>query len=445
MCYRALRHLGILLSTAALVLEAFSPSFVLARQKSQVVARDRELAQIMLSNVHDALKKNYYDPSFHGVDIDERLKKYSAEIKSANTIQAAFRLVEAYLVGLNDSHTRFIPPPNSKWIAYGFRFEMIGDKCFIIALRPGSDAAQKLKLGDQILSLDGYAVNRADLWQLKYYLDLLPPRQTTDFTLRDPTGKIRQENVIAELQELPARHPSSPSLSRMHIESWQHNIRSRSAEKGDVFIWKFASFNEEEASVGHMLGETRKHKALILDLRENPGGSRDNLAFLTGGLFDRNVNIANEVARKRQKPLVAKTHGHSAFTGQLTVLIDSGSASASEILARVVQLEHRGIVIGDRSAGSVMLGQLFPFWGGPGLGVNYGAEITVADVIMSDGKSLEHVGVSPDVLLVPTAEDVADGRDPVLSRAANLAGIKLDPISAGKLFPVEWPSPEPPE
>jgi carboxyl-terminal processing protease len=417
----------------------------MAQQQPQAVARDREFAQIMLSNVHDALKKNYYDPSFHGVDVDQRFKKYSVEIKNASTIQATFRLVEAYLVGLNDSHTVFIPPPNSKRITYGFRFEMIGDKCFITALRPDSDAAQKLKLGDQILSLDGYAVNRADLWQLEYYLNLLPPRQTTDFTLRDPSGRTRKESVIAVLQELPSRHPYSPSLSRMHVESWQHKIRSRSVEKGDVFIWKFASFSEEEASISHMLGEARKHKALILDLRENPGGFRDNLVFLMGGLFDHDVTIANETTRKRQKPLVAKTHGHSAFTGQLTILIDSRSASASEILARVVQIEHRGVVIGDRSAGSVMLGQFFPLSAESGLGISYGAEITVADMIMSDGKSLEHVGVSPDVLMIPTEEDLAECRDPVLARAADLSGIKLDSISAGKLFPVEWPSPEPSE
>ena len=57
---------------------------------------------------------------------------------------------------------------------------------------------------------------------------------------------------------------------------------------------------------------------------------------------------------------------------------------------------------------------------------------------MSDGQSLEHVGVVPDELLLPTAEDLASKRDPVLARALNLAGAKVDDAKAGMLFPVEW-------
>ena len=130
------------------------------------------------------LKHNYFDPSFHGIDIDERYKKYIEQLKNAKSIPDAYRVIEAYLAGLNDSHTIFIPPPNSNHVAYGFRLKMIGDQCFITDVRPASDAAKKLRPGDQVLSLDGYTLNRNDLWQLEYYLYRLPPRLTTAFTVR---------------------------------------------------------------------------------------------------------------------------------------------------------------------------------------------------------------------------------------------------------------------
>ena len=122
------------------------------------------------------------------------------------------------------------------------------------------------------------------------------------------------------------------------------------------------------------------------------------------------------------------------------MLVDARSASASEILARVVQLEHRGTVIGDKSAGRVMEAKHYRESTGVSMGPVFGFSVTDANLIMADGKSLEGTGVVPDEILLPTKEDLAAGRDPVLTRAAELAGSKLDPDAAGKLFPFEWPS-----
>jgi C-terminal processing protease CtpA/Prc len=68
----------------------------------------------------------------------------------------------------------------------------------------------------------------------------------------------------------------------------------------------------------------------------------------------------------------------------------------------------------------------------------YGANVTDADIIMSDGVSLEGAGVTPNLVLLPQAADLRAHQDPVLSGAASLLGLKLDPGEAGKLFPFKW-------
>jgi C-terminal processing protease CtpA/Prc len=104
-----------------------------------------------------------------------------------------------------------------------------------------------------------------------------------------------------------------------------------------------------------------------------------------------------------------------------------------------VQIQKRGRVIGDRSAGAVMTSRGFPHTLGTELGGNvsfttYGNSITIADLKMADGLSLEKVGVTPDETVLPTAADLAAGRDPVLARAITLLGGTMTPEQAGKFY-----------
>lgn len=95
-------------------------------------------------------------------------------------------------------------------------------------------------------------------------------------------------------------------------------------------------------------------------------------------------------------------------------------------------------ILGDVSAGAVMQSIQSQQQMGTDSIVPFAISITNADVIMSDGKSLEHVGVIPDELIVPSAADLAAGRDPVLARAVELLGGKLSAEEAGKLNKYYW-------
>jgi C-terminal processing protease CtpA/Prc len=207
---------------------------------------------------------------------------------------------------------------------------------------------------------------------------------------------------------------------------------------GDVMFWKMPEFDLNDNDVDHLFGIAKKHKALILDMRQDPGGAVLTLERMLGNVFDHDVKISDRVGRKELKPQLAKTRGKDTYNGKIIVLVDSGSASAAELFARVIQLENRGTVIGDHSSGSVMESRRYGESQGADTKIFYSFSITDADLIMKDGKSLEHSGVTPDEIVLPTARDLADSKDPVLARAAELAGIHLDPVQAGKMFPYEW-------
>src|SRR5205085_968323 len=103
-----------------------------------------------------------------------------------------------------------------------------------------------------------------------------------------------------------------------------------------------------------MIAEIGTHKKLILDLRGNGGGYVKTEEYLTGYFFDHDVKIATFMMRNQTRERIAKSQKEKAFKGDLIVLIDSNSASASEVFSRVIQIEKRGKIVGDVSAGAVM-------------------------------------------------------------------------------------------
>jgi C-terminal processing protease CtpA/Prc len=156
-------------------------------------------------------------------------------------------------------------------------------------------------------------------------------------------------------------------------------------------------------------------------------------------VFEQDVKIADKQQRRKTTPLIAKGTHNKAFTGKLIVLVDSDSKSAAELFARVVQIEKRGTIIGDTTSGSVMSARYHPHYWGQNPIKFYGVMISEANCIMTDGKVLEHVGVTPDEKMLPSKEDLLAGRDPVMAHAAEITGVTLSPQKAAAMFPYEWP------
>ncbi len=435
------------LFTAILLIFCGAPKIAMS-QDEPLSREDRSEAKEMLHTIRTDIREHYFDKKYQGLDLDARFKTAENKIETAKSMNYALADIAGAVDALNDSHTFFIPPPRPYKHSYGWEMQAIGSSdCFVTAVRPKSDAEKKgLKPGDQILSINGYSAIREDMRKIKFVFNILRPQPGLRLVVRSADGTTRQIDTMASIQATEQVRDLTDYWSFLQeARDTEQLHRPRFVEYGnDVIIWKLPDFVFPTDQANKMLDQIRPHRALILDLRGNPGGSIEFLAHFLGGVFDHEVKIGDRVHRDGIKPQLTKSRGDKTFNGKLVVLIDSESASASEIFAKVVQLEKRGSVVGDLSSGSVMESQIYPHRvGGLMVMTFYAASITEADVIMSDGKSLEHVGVVPDVRVLPTVADLAATRDPALAHAAALVGVELTPEKAAGLFPIQWPADEP--
>lgn len=430
-------------SSAFAVAALFCLSLVLAESvasQAKLSRLDRDRAFGMLNNVRKKIKSEYYDPEFRGKDIDARFDAAEERMKDAGTLGDAFSIIAQAVLDLNDSHTTFFPPSRNAIVDYGWKMRMFGDKCLVTQVREGSDAAKKgLEKGDEILGINRFPPTRSELWKMVYFYQTLNPQTQVTLAIKKPDGEIKQLLVDTKVTRQKAvldinNHMDFNEAQREGARLANANPH-RFADVGSVKIWRMPSFAFDPGEVERLTAQFKNSSALIVDLRGNGGGYVKTLEEIAGYFFTEDKKIADLVGRKKMDPQMAKTKGGRAFTGKVVVLIDSASGSASEIFARLMQLEKRGTVLGDISAGAVMQSMGHSLDAGSESSIAYGVNVTNADVIMSDGKSLEHVGVTPDEKIIPTPADIAAGRDPVIARALEVLGVEMTPVDAGRLFP----------
>jgi carboxyl-terminal processing protease len=394
----------------------------------------------VLRVVKAELKDSYYDPSFHGVDIEARFKAADEKMRSASSLEQLPSIVAQVLLDLNDSHTYFLPHHESVRVEYGWVMQPVGDDCYVGAVKRGSDAEAKgLRAGDKVLTIDGKPMDRSKIWMANYFYYKL--RRQPDMTLLvEKPDKSRQElKIKAKMWAgwLPLYIDAEGNQTEPRREEERRTGDQFQALSNDVLLWKMREYEFDLLGLEDRIGKLKNRKALILDLRGNVGGYTGSLDDLAGYFFDSKIKIADFHGRKQSKPMVVRTK-KKLFKGRLIVLIDGKTASAAEVFARLVQMEKRGTVIGDRSSGYVMQATYRPLQIGAMGILNFAIVATAADLITADGKSLENVGVIPDVLVLPTVEDMSTYSDPVLVHAASLLGVNLDPKKAGQMFRTEW-------
>lgn len=398
----------------------------------------------MLANVHQELRKNYYDSTFGGVDLDAQFRTADSAISAAPSNTHIIAAVAQFVSTLNDSHTHFYPPGHIASVDYGYRAMFVGDTCFVVSVGKESDAAAKgIKRGDALISIDGIAIARANYRTVRYVYDWLSPRALVRLAVRSPDGSQRTVDVASKITTGDRTADlTDPEWWRRYWE--RAEARGTTAnhtvvELGDsVIVWRMAGFaGEDQGNIDAIMKRVRKHRALVFDLRNDGGGRVSTLEYLLGQFFAQEVPGGTSRSRTGDRQWTVKPRTGDPFLGMLVILVNSGSASASEMFSRVMQIEGRAIVVGDRSMGAVVTSRTFGYTVGAGLigrSLDYAVQISVEEDVMSDGGHLENVGVTPDHIVLPRGADIAAGRDPAMAKALELVGVSSTPELAGKLY-----------
>jgi len=399
-------------------------------------------AHQMLAQVRSDLHRYYFDSTFGGLNIEAKYRAADSALDQAPTVGDLFGDIAQYVFDLHDSHTEFYPPGRAAVVDYGWGWSAFGNQAYITWVRKGSDAAAKgLAVGDRVISIDGMTPTRDSRWVIGYLYNVLNPRPGMHVQIMHPDDRLDEVDVLAKVTPMDrvVDYGDMSTISRLinQGEDASHARRHWWREFGDtVLVWHFLQFVYEDEGIDEMMARAAGHKNLIIDLRNNGGGSEEAILRLIGHFVDHPQRVGRVRMRNKTDSLIARP-SKIPYRGNLIILVNANSASASEITTRFLQLEGYATVVGDRTAGAVMGSYYYPHEAGFVMGgkhVDYGLTVSVQDVIMNDEGRLENTGVTPEWIVIPTGADIAAKRDPQMVKALALAGIQVDPVQAAKVY-----------
>ena len=278
----------------------------------------------------------------------------------------------------------------------------ISDTCLLVITSPVEDSpAEKagLEAGDVIDAIDGMA--------------------TAGLSVDDATGRIRGPRDSVVTLRIVRNHgaPFDVTLTRAVII--QKEVSNKALADGDVGYIKLTGFSEhavDEMTAAVTSDVNAGQNKLILDLRGNPGGFVTAAQKIASQFISSGVLFWQEDAKGTLTETDALAGGAATDPKiRLVVLVDGGSASASEIVAAALQERGRAQLVGEKTYGKGTVQQWTPLEGDNG-----GFRLTVAKWLTPDKNWIHKHGIVPDVV-VP-ASDPVTGTDSILDRALELLG-----------------------
>lgn len=356
----------------------------------------------LYDTVWNIVNKKYYDPSDNCQDWNKWRYRYENQLK---TKEDAYVAIETMLASLNDPYTRFLDPKEfseenqsikGSLKGIGTQIGLRDGQLVIIAPLEDSPAERAgLKADDEILEINGESTKGI---AIDAAADKIRGEKGTTVTLlikrKDVPNKVysivRDEIEIKSVSEKPPFETTIPK---------------------DIKYIRLSSFISKNAAgeIESILNSSKDAKGYIIDLRSNPGGLLTNAIYISDMLLKGGV-IVSTVDRDSYKS-TTRARNSQVTQKPIVVLINKGSASASEILSGALKDNHRATIVGEQSFGKGLVQEINK------LPDEAGLNITIQRYLTPSGTDIHKKGITPDVVVELTKEN-ADKKDDVQLKKA---------------------------
>jgi len=322
------------------------------------------------------------------------------------------KLVDGAIAGmvrsLGDPYTVYLPPVQAKQFledvrgnfgGIGAEIGMRKDVLTIIAPIKGSPAERAgLRSGDKIFKINATSTDGLSLEEAVSYIRGEIGTSVTLITARDRDGgrdaEIKEIAVIRDVIVIPILTTERKGSGIFYIHLLNFSEKSPQEFRGAVR--DFLSSGDDR---------------IVLDLRGNPGGYLDAAVDIASWFIPSGGVVARERFADGTETQY-KSSGHRLLeTARMVVLMDQGSASASEILAGALRDNRTIQLIGQKSFGKGSVQTVDSLRGGASL------KVTIAKWLTPSGYSISEKGLDPDIAVEITKDDIESGKDPQLEKA----------------------------
>lgn len=335
------------------------------------------------------------------------------DTEKVNKDSMVYGAIKGMVNSFDDPATVFLDPEETKEFdsaSEGKYFEGIGaelgyegGQVIVVTPLEGSPAKEAgIRPGDYILKIDSYELKSTD-------------------SVYDAVSKIRGKagtevtlNILHKGDSVPVdikivrREITVPSMTLEFI-----------GDNKDVAWFKVSRFTDTTFSSWISLWNTKvkeisasKTNKVILDLRGNPGGFFDAAIYAGDDLLEEGYVISQQRDGNGRTQKYESTKGGNLTDAKLIVLVNSGSASASEILAGALQQSKRAVIIGENTYGKGTAQKIYNLSDGSSL------HLTILRWLLPDGSNIDRESsIHPDIEVILTNDDFKEGRDPQLDRA----------------------------